>query len=143
MNLDETTTRKEFLQTAGIAAGTAAVTLLGFSRPARAQEADTGGGQITQLARFGVQEGKLEEAKALLETLVRGVEENEPGVLAYVAHISEKNGDVVFFEVYENAEALAAHGQTPHMNEMRTKFATVFSPPLDLERLDRVAGVIR
>lgn len=134
-------TRKEFLQTMGLAAGAAAATTLGFSRPARAQEG--GGGTITQLARFGVQEGKVEEAKALLDSLVKGVEDTEPGVLVYIGHISEKTGDVVFFEVYENAEALAAHGNTPHMNEMRTKFATVFKPPLDIERLTPVAGVNR
>lgn len=142
MKDDSTRTRKEFLQTIGLAAGTAAVATFGFTRSARAQE-EGADASITQLARFGVQEGKTEEAKALLETLVKGVEETEPGVLVYIAHISEKSGDVVFFEVYENAEALSEHGQTPHMNEMRTKFATVFKPPLDIERLERVAGVNR
>lgn len=142
MDQQLTSSRKEFLQTAGIAAGAAAVATFGFTRAAHAQEAgaDT---SITQLARFGLQEGKLEEAKALLTTLVKGVEDSEPGVLAYVAHISEKSNTVVFFEVYANDEALTAHGTTPHMNEMRTKFATVFAPPVDIERLTKVAGVIR
>ena len=140
MSQDSKSTRKEFLQTAGLAAGAAAVASFGFSRPARAED---GGETITQLARFGLQEGKEEEAKALLQTLVKGVEETEPGVLVYIAHISAKSNEVVFFEVYENAEALTVHGQTPHMNEMRTKFATVFAPPLDIERLNHVAGVNR
>lgn len=143
MSQDATSTRKEFFQTMGLTAGAAAVATFGFTRPARAQEAGGEDASITQLARFGVQEGKTEEAKALLATLVKGVEETEPGVLVYIGHISEKTGDAVFFEVYENAEALAAHGQTPHMNEMRTKFATVFKPPVDIERLSPVAGVNR
>lgn len=138
--MSEETTRKEFLQTVGLTAGAAAAAAIGFSRPARAEN---GGETIAQLARFGVQDGKVEEAKALLTTLVKAVEENEPGVLTYIAHISEKTGDVVFYEVYENAAALTAHGQMPHMNEMRTQFATAFKPPLDLERLTPVAGVDR
>ncbi len=138
--MDQESTRKEFLQTAGLAAGAAVVTTIGFTRPAQAQEPDE---TITQLARFGLQDGKAEEAKALLTTLVKGVEDSEPGVLAYVAHISDKTGDVVFFELYANAEALSAHGNTPHMGEMRTKFATVFKPPVDIERLTKVAGVMR
>lgn len=143
MNEQQTSSRKEFLKTAGVVAGAAAVATFGFTRAAGAQEAAAGEGPITQIARFGLQEGKAEDAKALLAVLVKGVEEGEPGVLAYIAHISDKTGDVVFFEVYADAAALTAHGTTPHMNEMRTKFATVFKPPVDIERLTKVAGVTR
>ena len=69
---------------------------------------------------------------------------NEPGVLAYVAHFTETDPkEVVFFEVYKDEAAVAAHGTTPHMNAMRAKFMQVFKPPLKLEKLTKVAGVTR
>lgn len=69
------------------------------------------------------------------------MEENEPGVLAYICHRSVKNPDeIVFFEVYKDEEALKAHGKTPHMGKMRMAFATLFRPPLEVTRLDRIRG---
>lgn len=141
----ESTTRKEFLQTAaGVTAGAAFFGALGFNRMASADGHEGADQSITQIARFSMQEGKEDEAIATLQELVKGVEENEPGVLAYIAHRSEANpSEVVFFEVYKDEAALAAHGQTDHMNAMRAKFMQVFKPPLNIEKLNKIAGVVR
>lgn len=68
----------------------------------------------------------------------------EPGVLAYICHRSAKKPDeLVFFEVYKDEEALKAHGKTPHMAKMAAAFATLFRPPVEVTRLDRVGGFTR
>lgn len=140
MNHKKETTRKEFLSSsAGLAAGAAFLGSMGFNRMAHAD-----GDVITQIARFGLQEGKEEAAKEVLTAMIAGVEKTEPGVLAYIGHFTDTDPkEVVFFEVYKDAAALKAHGTTPHMNEMRAKFMQVFKPPLKLEKLTKVAGVTR
>jgi len=99
---------------------------------------------ITQLAKFNLNMEKEAEGLQALKELCTAVEENEPGVLAYICHRSVKNPDeLVFFEVYKDDEALKAHSKTPHMGKMRMAFATLFRPPLEVTRLDRVGGFTR
>lgn len=137
------TTRKDFMKaTAGVAAGAALASTFGFNRLASAEEGSESE-MITQIARFGLREGKEEEAREALATMVKAVDENEPGVLAYTAHVSEKTGNIVFFEVYKDDAAMKAHGGTPHMRAMFANFTTVFKMPVDIERLDRIAALNR
>ncbi len=85
---------------------------IGFSRLAEADEADSDT-MITQLAKFKLNMENEEEGLQALKDLCTAVEENEPGVLAYICHRSAKNPDeLVFFEVYKDEEALKAHGTT-------------------------------
>ena len=135
--------RRSFLQTAATAGG---AMVFGFSRGARAAEGDS----ITQTARFRLNPEKADEAVALLEELCGAVEEHEPGVLAYICHRSAADpSELLFFEVYENGEALMAHGQTEHLGKLRMAFGQgVFLPlsaetPLEIVRLNRVAGFSR
>ena len=131
-------TRREFI---AAGAGAAAFAAIGFNRLALAEDA---GDFVTQLVTFKIQEGKDEQAVELLTALTRAVEENEPGVLAYAAHRSTKDpSEVVFFEIYQNQEAVAAHRTAPHMGEMFPKFATVFEPGLDITPLERIGGYTR
>ena len=134
----EGTTRREFV---AATAGAAAVAAFGFNRMAQAQE---GGALITQIVKFKIIEGQEDTAVELLKTLTAGVEKEEPDVLAYIAHRSQKDpSEVVFFEVYKDQAAVTAHGATAHMAELRQKFATTFVPPLDIVQLDRVGGFTR
>ncbi len=124
------------------AVGTGLATI-GFSRLAAAAE-DESSSMITQLAKFNLNMEKEAEALQALKDLCAAVEENEPDVLAYICHRSVKSPDeLVFFEVYKNEEALKAHGKTPHMGKMRTAFLTLFRPPLEVTRLERIAGFTR
>lgn len=136
---DKNQSRREFVATA---AGAAALTAaFGFNRIASADHHEE---MITQLVRFKVQAGKEEAAAEMLSTLTKAVEEHEPGVLAYVAHFTKTDPkEVVFFEVYKNAEALAEHGKTPHLGQMRTQFMQLFEMPLDIQQLDKVGGFMR
>ena len=121
----------------------AGLATIGFSRLASAAEGDANS-MITQLAKFKLNMEKEAEAVEALKELTTAVEQHEPGVLAYICHRSVKNPDeLVFFEVYKDEEALKAHGKTPHMGKMRMAFVTLFRPPLEVTRLDRVGGFTR
>lgn len=117
---------------------------LGFTRCLAADETPGDAKPITQIAKFKLNMEKEAEAIKALEEMCKAVEETEPGVLAYVCHRSSKHPDeVVFFEVYKDDQALKAHGKTPHMGKLRAAFLTLFRPPLELTRLDRIAGFTR
>ncbi|HEV3137567.1 MAG TPA: putative quinol monooxygenase [Pirellulales bacterium] len=127
----------------GFCAAGAGLATIGFSRLAVAAEGETGP-MITQLAKFKLNMEKEADGLQALKELCTAVEENEPGVLAYICHRSVKNPDeLVFFEVYKDEDALKAHGKSPHMGKMRTAFATLFRPPLEVTRLDRIGGFAR
>jgi quinol monooxygenase YgiN len=123
-------------------AGAAAATI-GFNRLASAADADPGE-MITQLAKFKLNPEAQDEAIQSLKELCSAVEANEPDVLVYICHRSVKSPEeLVFFEVYKNKEALAAHGKTPHLGKLRTSFAKLFRPPLEIVPLERIGGYAR
>lgn len=141
MQLTETN-RRDFVKTSAAAGAAALFAGVGFNRIAQAQDTSE---LITQLVTFNFDADKKEEATKALAGLASAVEEKEPGVLAYIPHTYE-SGDthqIVFFEVYENAAALAAHGSQPHLGELRALFGTVFTPPFDIKKLDRIGGYSR
>ena len=100
---------------------------------------------ITILARFRVQPGKEREAEEAIRAMAAAVEAHEPGALAYIFHRSQQDpSEITVFELYADAEAASAHGQTAHMSQLRAAFATVFEPSsVKIERLERLAGFIR
>jgi quinol monooxygenase YgiN len=127
----------------GFCAASAGLAMIGFSRLATAADAESDE-TITQIAKFKLNLDNKEEGLQALKDLCAAVEENEPGVLAYICHQSAKNPDeLVFFEVYENEDALKAHGKTPHIGKLRMVFGKYFRPPLEITRLDRVGGFAR
>ena len=127
----------------GFCAAGAGLATIGFSRLAGAAEGEEGA-MISQLAKFKLNMEKEADGLQALKELCTAVEENEPGVLAYICHRSVKNPDeLVFFEVYKDEEALKAHGKTPHIGKLRATFATLFRPPLEVTRLDRIGGFSR
>lgn len=136
-------TRREFVKGTAAAGVAAAVAGMGFNRMASAAEHEN---VITQTASFKFNPDKKDEAVEALQELANAVKENEPGVLAYIPHLHENDDthEVVFFEVYKDAEALQKHGQQPHLAKIRPLFASgVFVPPLEIKRLERVGGFTR
>lgn len=137
--------RKQFL-TASSAAGAAAVLAgVGFTREAAAQAAEVGEDSITQLAIFKYKEDKADAAAEALAGLAAKVQENEPGVLAYIPHLNEKDLEVTFFEIYKDAEAMRNHSTMPYMGDLRPMFGPdgPFQPPLKIVKLNRVGGFHR
>ena len=99
----------------------------------------------TILAQFKIQPGKEDEAEKAISEMVAAVEANEPGALTYIMHRSQKDpGEITVFEVYADAEAFNAHGQTSHMATLRSGFGPLFDPAsVKIERLERIAGFVR
>lgn len=127
-----------------VLAGTAAVAAtFGFNRTASAATDESK--WITQLANFSIQDGKGDDAVAALQKLTKAVEENEPGVLVYVAYrgAGDDANTVTVFEVYDSPETLKAHGAQPHLRELGGAFATMFQGPLKITKLDKVGGFMR
>lgn len=100
---------------------------------------------VSLLFRMRIRDGKEAEAVAQLASMASAVEANEPGVLAYVFHrATDDPMQVVLFESYVDDEAFQAHMKTPHMAAFRASVAELFDTSnIQVERLDRVAGVVR
>lgn len=99
----------------------------------------------TIIARIKIKDGKEDEALAALKKMAEGVEANEPGTLAYVIHQSKDDpSEIVFFELYKDDDASKAHSQGDSMKAFQSGFAEIFDvSQVKIERLDRVAGVVR
>ena len=124
-------------------AASAGLAAFGFNRMAAAAEPEAGK-VITQLAKFKLNMEKEAEGLQALKELCAAVEKNELGVLVYLCHrVTKKPDELVFFEVYKDQEALKAHSKTPHFAKLRSGFASLFRLPLEVTRLDRVAGYAR
>ncbi len=124
-------------------AASAGLATFGFNRLATAADTDTSK-VITLLAKFKINTDKEAEAIATLKELCAAVEKNEPGVLIYLCHRAAKKPDeLVFFEVYKDEAAYKAHGKTPHFAKLRNGLGTLFRLPLEVARLDRIAGFAR
>ena len=137
--------RRDFLTTTLVLAGASTVGQLGFVREVAAKE-----NSITQLASFRINPEKEAEALAFLKELTAAVEAKEPGVLAYIAHRSSSDPNLLtFFENYADEAAVANHGKQPHLAGMGKAFRDgVFRPfaegrAVKVERLDRVSGFSR
>ena len=132
--------RRQVLVAGAMATGAGA--MFGFSRTASAATDESK--WITQLATFTIQDGKEKDAVEVLRTLTKAVEEKEPGVLAYVAHRYEKEPNkVVFYEVFDSADSIRAHGAQPHLRAFGGRFAEVFKGPVDIIKLNKVGGFTR
>lgn len=99
---------------------------------------------ITVVARLKAKEDKLDEALALCRELVKGVQDNEPDVIAYLCHQGEKDpNEIIFYEVYPSQEALTHHGKTEHMAKMNQSYRDLFSGAPDIQMVKRVEGFMR
>jgi quinol monooxygenase YgiN len=131
-------TRREFV---AATAGAAVVAAIGFNRMSEAEDLL---GPITQIVTLTLKAGAEEKAIATLQELTAAVKANEPGVLVYIAHRSQKDPTkIVFFEVYKDLAAAANHGKQPHMAKMFGMSKEIFDGPMDIQKMDRVSGYSR
>lgn len=67
--------------------------------------------KISLIAKLTAAEGKVDDVKAALATLIEAADE-EAGLLIYGASQAKDDPrSFVFFELYENEEALGVHGK--------------------------------
>jgi quinol monooxygenase YgiN len=97
---------------------------------------------ITVTAKLKVNEGKAEEFAAVAKKMVAAVKANEAGrTLAYDLYRSKSDPNLfMFIECYADDQAMADHGQTPHMAEfggaLRANGLTASRP--EIERFEPV-----
>jgi quinol monooxygenase YgiN len=137
----EETSRADFMKTTAIAGAAAVTASFGFNRMASAAESDE---QIVQLAIFKYDPERKDQAAEGLAKLAAAVEEKEPDVLAYIPYMDEKANEVVFYEIYKNAAAVANHSKQPHMRMLGPLVQNgVLIMPLKIVALNQVGGFHR
>ena len=97
---------------------------------------------ITIVAKLKAQEGKQDELRKALTTMVDAVKANEPDVPTYSLHTSNDDPTLfLFYEQYASAEAQAAHGKTDHMKALGGSLAGVLDGRPEIEMYTQIAGV--
>ena len=134
------TDRRGFFKTAAF--GAFAVGGLSFLRPQIA--AADSSEWITVTATLALNPDNAEAAIAGLKEMTAMVEAEEPGVLAYICNRGvEDRNEIMFFEIYENQAAAAAHGQTKHMAKFRESAADFFVGNMKISRYEQIGGYHR
>ena len=95
---------------------------------------------ITVVARLKARPGSESQVEQAFRKMIPAVR-SEAGTLQYVLHRSVQDPTVfVFYELYQDQDALSFHGKTPHMKELFTTISPLLDgrPQIDvLTELDR------
>lgn len=90
---------------------------------------------IAVIAKLNVAEGKEKEFEEAMLGLAADVRSKEPGNQLYTL-CRDDDGNYLMLELYESAEALAAHGQSEHFKAAGAKFAGVMAGRPEIQRLE-------
>ena len=136
----ETLKRRDVLKSATAIA--ASVGGLGFFR-ANAASSDTSQWitvTATRIMDTDDEDSVIEGAREL----VSEVELKEPGVIAYICNRGFDNpNELMFFEIYENEDAIAVHQQTEHLAKYREITAGKFQGDMAVAVYQRINGFHR
>jgi quinol monooxygenase YgiN len=86
--------------------------------------------QLTATALFKIKEGKLEEFKQFIPSLISAVKEKDPGTLTYDWYLNEDNMECVVLETYSDSQAVLAH--SGNVGELLQKILEVADLSLQL-----------
>jgi len=89
---------------------------------------------IAVIATLNVAAGKEAEFESAMLGLAAEVRKNEPGNQLYTL-VKDDAGTYIVMELYENEEALAAHGKSDHFKAAGAKFAGVMAGAPDIKRM--------
>ncbi|MYD99526.1 MAG: antibiotic biosynthesis monooxygenase [Gammaproteobacteria bacterium] len=89
---------------------------------------------IALLARLNVAPGKEKEFESVMLELAAAVRANEPGNQLYTL-VKDDDGYAVM-ELYDDDEALAAHGASDHFRAAGAKFAGLMAGRPELKRFE-------
>ena len=89
---------------------------------------------IALLARLNVAPGKEKEFESVMLELAAAVRANEPGNQLYTL-VKDDEGYAVM-ELYDDDEALAAHGASDHFRAAGAKFAGLMAGRPELKRFE-------
>ena len=93
---------------------------------------------VAKLKAKSGEESKMEEALRGMVTKV----EAEEGTLIYSLHRSQKDStQFLFYEKYQNADALKAHAETPYFKELFGVLQPLLDGAPEIEMYDEVASL--
>ena len=76
--------------------------------------------------QLSIKEGKLEEFKAFVKTMIQITDVNEPDTLAYEWYINANGSECHLLETFKDSEAFLIHlGNVGHMFDTLFQFATM------------------
>ncbi len=90
---------------------------------------------LAVIAKLNVAAGKEKEFEAHMLGLAEQVRANEPGCDMYTL-CRDEDGNYLMMELYQDAEALAAHGQTEHFKAAGAGFAGLMAGAPEITRLE-------
>ncbi len=89
------------------------------------------------VATLKVQDGKGPELEAVFRELAAQVRANEPGNVAYQLTKSRSDPNTYkVLELYNDQDAVTAHGASPHYREMSPKMGPFLAGRPEIELLD-------
>jgi quinol monooxygenase YgiN len=91
------------------------------------------------IAKANVQQGKEAEFEKVALELAEQVAANESGNELYKL-CKTAEGEYFFIELYESADAMAAHSSAAHLKEAGAKFAGVMAGRPEITVLDVLGG---
>ena len=92
---------------------------------------------VAIIAKLNVAKGKEAEFESVMLGLAAEVRAKEPGNQLYTL-CKDAEGNYVVMELYANAEAIAAHGQSEHFKAAGKKFAGVMAGAPEIQRMEVV-----
>ena len=94
---------------------------------------------VRVVARITAQPEKAAEMKALLLRLIPATRA-EDGCISYELYQSDTDlAEFVFIEEWESAARIAAHMESPHVQEALAKAAPLLAAPPDIRRYHEIA----
>ena len=83
-------------------------------------------GYIVTDFQLSIKEGKLEDFKSIVSTMVETTNLNEPNTLVYEYHINEDGTECHLLETFKDSDAFMVHlGNVGHMFDMLFESATM------------------
>lgn len=96
---------------------------------------------VPVIAKLGVKEGKMDEAVAMIKTLVAEVAKEEGTLIYKFCKDAKKPNTLVVMEAYKDKAALQAHSSTPHFQEFFAKFSAVMDGAPEIMILEEIASI--
>ena len=89
---------------------------------------------LAVLAKLNVKSGKEPEFEKVMLGLAEQVRANEPGNHLYTL-VKDDDGCYYVMELYEDADALKAHGQSEHFKASGASFKGLMGGPPEVKRM--------
>jgi quinol monooxygenase YgiN len=95
--------------------------------------------KVTVYARFKAKEGKTEEVKQALSSLIAPTRREE-GCISYDLHQSHDDpSQFMFYETWESKAAIDNHMQTPHIGAVVSRVDELVEQPYEISTWEKLS----